>query len=51
MVKNYLGRPAARDDLHRVIVSVAQNNLNRSMSLEYELISEADRLQERLLSL
>ena len=38
--------PAARDDLHDIIVFIARDNPNRAMSFGYELISETDRLQE-----
>ncbi len=38
--------PAARDDLHDIIVFIARDNRNRAMSFGYELISEADRLRE-----
>ena len=38
--------PAARDDLHDIVVFIAHDNPNRAMSFGYELISETDRLQE-----
>src|SRR5262245_26320471 len=38
--------PAARDDLHDIVVFIARDNPNRAMSFGYELISETDRLQE-----
>jgi len=38
--------PAARDDLHDIVVFIARDNPNRAMSFGYELISEMDRLQE-----
>jgi len=38
--------PAARDDLHNIVVFIARDNPNRAMSFGYELISETDRLQE-----
>ena len=38
--------PAARDDLHDIVVFIAQDNPSRAMSFGYELISETDRLQE-----
>ena len=38
--------PAARDDLHDIVVFIARDNSNRAMSFGYELISETDRLQE-----
>src|SRR5215213_6044613 len=38
--------PAARHDLHDIVVFIARDNPNRAMSFGYELISETDRLQE-----
>ena len=38
--------PAARDDLHDIVVFIARDNPNRAMSFGYELISETDRLKE-----
>ena len=38
--------PAARDDLHDIVVFIARDNPSRAMSFGYELISETDRLQE-----
>jgi toxin ParE1/3/4 len=38
--------PAARDDLHDIVVFIARDNSTRAMSFGYELISEIDRLQE-----
>jgi plasmid stabilization system protein ParE len=38
--------PAARDDLHDIVVFIARDNPNRAMSFGYELISETDHLQE-----
>ena len=38
--------PAARDDLHDIVVFIARDNPNRAMSFGYELISETDRLRE-----
>jgi plasmid stabilization system protein ParE len=38
--------PAARDDLHDIVVFIARDKPNRAMSFGYELISETDRLQE-----
>jgi toxin ParE1/3/4 len=37
---------AARDDLHDIVVFIAHENPERAMSFGYELISEADRLQD-----
>jgi toxin ParE1/3/4 len=38
--------PAARDDLHDIVIFIARDNPNRAMSFGYELISETDRLQQ-----
>ena len=38
--------PAARDDLHDIVVFVARDNPERAMSFGYQLISETTRLQE-----
>ena len=38
--------PAARDDLHDIVVFIARDNPNRAMSFGYELIFETDRLRE-----
>jgi toxin ParE1/3/4 len=38
--------PAARDDLHAIVVFIARDNTNRAMSFGYDLISETDRLKE-----
>jgi plasmid stabilization system protein ParE len=38
--------PAARDDLHDIVVFIARDNPNRAMSFGYELVSETDRLRE-----
>ena len=38
--------PAARDDLHNIVVFIARNNPERAMSFGYQLISETDRLQD-----
>ena len=38
--------PAARDDLHDIVIFIARDNPNRALSFGYELISETDRLQE-----
>jgi len=37
--------PAARDDLHDILVFIARDNPERAMSFGYQLISETDRLQ------
>ena len=46
MAYKLIWSPAARDDLHNIIVFIARDNPNRAMSFGYELISETDRLQE-----
>ena len=37
--------PAARDDLHDIVVFIARANPERAMWFGYELITETDRLQ------
>ena len=46
MAYKLIWSPAARDDLHDIVVFIARDNLHRAMSFGYELISETDRLQE-----
>ena len=46
MAYKLIWSPAARDDLHDIIVFIARDNPNRAMSFGYELISGTDRLQE-----
>ena len=46
MAYNLIWSPAARDDLHDIVVFIARDNPNRAMSFGYELISETNRLQE-----
>ena len=46
MAYKLIWSPAARDDLHDIIVFIARDNPNRAMSFGYELISETDHLQE-----
>jgi plasmid stabilization system protein ParE len=46
MTYKLIWSPAARDDLHDIVVFVARDNPNRAMSFGYELISETDRLHE-----
>jgi len=46
MAYKLIWSPAARDDLHDIIVFIARDNPVRAMSFGYELISETDRLQE-----
>ena len=46
MAYKLIWSPAARDDLHDIVVFIARDNPNRAMSFGYELISETDRLNE-----
>jgi plasmid stabilization system protein ParE len=46
MAYKLIWSPAARDDLHDIVVFIARSNPNRAMSFGYELISETDRLQQ-----
>jgi len=46
MAYKLIWSPAARDDLHDIIVFIVRDNPHRTMSFGYELISETDRLQE-----
>ena len=46
MAYKLIWSPAARDDLHDIIVFIARDNPNRAMSFGYELISQTDRLKE-----
>lgn len=46
MAYKLIWSPAARDDLHDIVVFIARDNSNRAMSFGYKLISETDRLQE-----
>jgi plasmid stabilization system protein ParE len=46
MAYKLIWSPAARDDLHDIVVFIARDNSNRAVSFGYELISETDRLQE-----
>jgi toxin ParE1/3/4 len=46
MAYKLIWSPAARDDLHDIVIFIARDNANRAMSFGYELISEIDRLQE-----
>lgn len=46
MAYKLIWSPAARDDLHDIVVFIARDNPNRAMSFGYELISETDRLQD-----
>ena len=46
MAYKLIWSPAARDDLHDIVVFIAHDDSDRAMSFGYELISEIDRLQE-----
>jgi plasmid stabilization system protein ParE len=46
MAYKLIWSPAARDDLHDIIVFIARNDSERAMSFGYKLISEINRLQE-----
>jgi toxin ParE1/3/4 len=46
MAYKLIWSPAARDDLHDIVVFIARDNPSSAMSFGYELISETDRLQE-----
>ena len=45
MAYRLIWSPAARDDLHDIVVFIARDNPNRAMSFGYELIAETDHLQ------
>src|SRR5205085_2148318 len=45
MAYKLIWSPAARDDLHDIVVFIARDNPKRAMSFGYQLISETDRLQ------
>jgi plasmid stabilization system protein ParE len=45
MAYKLIWSPAARDDLHDIVVFIARDNPERAMSFGYQLISETDRLQ------
>ena len=46
MAYKLIWSPAARDDLHDIIIFIARDNPQRAMSFGYELISETERLYE-----
>ena len=46
MAYKLIWSPAARDDLHDIVVFIARDNPERAMSFGYQLISETDRLQK-----
>src|SRR5437016_1916338 len=45
MAYKLIWSPAARDDLHDIVVFIARDNPERAMSFGYQLFSETDRLQ------
>jgi plasmid stabilization system protein ParE len=45
MAYELIWSPAARNDLHDIVVFIARNNPKRAVSFGYELISETERLQ------
>jgi len=45
MAYKLIWSPAARDDLHDIVVFIARDNPERAMSFGYELISATDQLQ------
>ena len=46
MAYKLIWSPAARDDLHDIVIFIRRDNPSRAMSFGYELISETDRLQK-----
>ena len=46
MAYKLIWSPAARDDLHDLVIFIARDNPERAMSFGYQLISQTDRLQE-----
>jgi toxin ParE1/3/4 len=46
MAYKLIWSPAARDDLHNIIVFIARDNPNRAMSFGFELISQVERVKE-----
>lgn len=45
MAYKLIWSPAARDDLHDIVVFVGRDNPERAMSFGFELISQTDKLQ------
>ena len=45
MAYKLIWSPAARDDLHDIVVFIGRDNPERAMSFGYELISKTDKLQ------
>jgi plasmid stabilization system protein ParE len=46
MAYKLIWSPAARDDLHDIVIFIARDNPSRAMSFGYELISQTDWLRE-----
>jgi len=46
MAYKVIWSPAARDDLHDIVVFIARDNPQRAMSFGYQLISKTDRLED-----
>ena len=46
MAYKLIWSPAARDDLHDIVIFIARENADRAMSFGYEIMSEIDHLQE-----
>ena len=46
MAYKLIWSPAARDDLHDIVVFIAHDNPERAMSFGYQLISQIDRLED-----
>ena len=44
MAYKLIWSPAARDDLHDIVLFIVRDNPDRAMTFGYELISETDRL-------
>src|SRR5689334_2360944 len=45
MAYKLIWSPAARDDLHDIVIFIARDNPNRAMSFGYELISQTESCQ------
>jgi plasmid stabilization system protein ParE len=48
MAYKLIWSPAARDDLHDIVIFIARDNSERAMSFGIELISQINRLQSLL---
>ena len=46
MAYKVIWSPAARDDLHDIVVFIARDNPQRAMSFGYQLISKTDTLED-----